>query len=152
MAEDNKELAPRHISIQKIYTKDLSFESPNTPVVFSENWQPETQLNLKSSHREVADGTHEVVLTITVEAKKEDKTLFLIELQQAGLFTLGGIEEKEEMGQVLGSFCPNILYPYAREAIASIVQRGGFPEFLLQPIDFDSLYRQTQEPQTSAAS
>lgn len=151
MAEDTS-IVQKHISIQKIYTKDLSFESPNSPAVFSEAWKPETQLNLKSSHREVADGTHEVVLTITVEAKQEDKSVFLVELQQAGVFTLAGIDNDEEKAQALGSFCPNILYPYARESIASLVQRGGFPEFLLQPIDFDSLYQQTREQQTGAAS
>ncbi len=152
MADENTNIVPKHISIQKIYTKDLSFESPNSPVVFSEAWQPETQLNLKSSHREVADGTHEVVLTITVEAKKEDKSVFLVELQQAGVFTLAGIENEDDKAQALGSFCPNILYPYARESIASLVQRGGFPEFLLQPIDFDSLYQQTREQQPGVAS
>lgn len=144
MAEPDQ--SPKQIGIQKIYVKDLSFESPNTPAVFSEQWQPETQLSLKSSHREVGEGTHEVVLTITVEAKKGESSLFLIELQQAGVFTITGISD-EEQAQALGSFCPNILYPYAREGVSSLVQRGGFPEFLLQPIDFDALYRQTQQDQ-----
>ncbi len=141
----------KQISIQKIYSKDMSFESPNSPQVFSEEWSPETQLNLKSSHREVAEGVHEVVLTITVEAKKEEKSVFLIELQQAGLFTINGIEGNEKAA-ALGSFCPSILYPYARETISAAVQRGGFPEFILQPIDFDGLYAQSMKPQDQATN
>ena len=92
---------------------------------------------------------HEVVLMITVEAKAEDKTLFLVELQQAGLFEVVGYEG-EELGAVVGSFCPNMLFPYARESIASLIQKGGFPEFVLQPINFDALYLQTKQQQAAA--
>jgi preprotein translocase subunit SecB len=139
---DNKQ-----IGISKIYVKDFSFESPKAPDVFrSAEWSPQTDLNLRSSHKPVEgdDKLHEVVLTITVEAKHEDQTMFLAEVQQAGLFQIDGYEE-EEFKAIVGSFCPNILFPYAREAIASTVQRGGFPEFVLQPINFDALYLQSRQ-------
>ncbi len=151
MAEQQK--ADKQISIQKIYVKDFSFESPNSPTVFTAGeWSPKTNLNLRSSHSQVEKDQSEVVLSITVEAKHEDKTLFLIELHQAGLFQISGYEE-QEFGVVVGSFCPNILFPYAREAISGLISRGGFPEFLLQPINFDALYAQSQQQrQTEAGS
>lgn len=134
----------KQIAIQKLYVKDLSFESPNSPKVFtSSEWQPKTNLNLRSSHGVAADNTHEVVLTITVEAKHEETTLFLVEIQQAGLFVISGYS-KEEVETILGSFCPGTLFPYAREAIATLVSRGGFPEFILQPINFDALFAESK--------
>lgn len=140
MAEN--EQPEKQLAIQKVYVKDFSFESPNTPQVFSTaDWSPKTDLNLRSSHTVAADNSHEVVLTITVEAKEEDKTFFLVELHQAGLFHISGYSE-DEFKALVGSFCPNILFPYAREAIASIIAKGGFPEFILQPINFDALYAQ----------
>lgn len=143
MAE--QEQTDKQIGIQKIYIKDFSFESPRTPELFSKtDWAPTTNLNLRSTHSEAVDSNHEVVLTITVETKHEDQTLFLVELHQAGLFHISGYS-KEELEPLIGSFCPSILYPYAREAIASIVSKGGFPEFLLQPINFDALYAQSRE-------
>ena len=141
-SNDNKQ-----IGISKIYVKDFSFESPKAPDVFrSAEWSPHTDLNLRSSHKPVEgeDALHEVVLTITVEAKHEEQVLFLAEVQQAGLFQIDGYDE-EEFKAIVGSFCPNILFPYAREAIASTVQRGGFPEFVLQPINFDALYLQSRQ-------
>ena len=97
------------------------------------DWKPQTTLNLRSSHNDDEGDAHEIVLTLTVEAKDEDKTCFLIELQQAGLFEISGYDE-QEFKAIVGSFCPNILFPYARESIASLIQKGGFPEFVLQPI------------------
>lgn len=142
MAE--KQNTEKQITIQKIYLKDFSFESPNTPSVFtSGKWTPNTNLNLRSSHTPCGDDHTEVVLSLTVEAKHEDKTLFLVELQQAGLFHISGYDEKE-FGVIVGSFCPNILFPYARESISAAISKGGFPEFVLQPINFDSLYAQGQ--------
>ena len=153
MAEQENKPADRKISIQKIYLKDFSFESPQTPQVFTQGkWEPKTNLNLRSTHSAGQDGHHEVVLTITVETKHDDKTVFLIELQQAGLFQITGYND-EEFSAVVGSFCPNVLFPYARESIASIVAKGGFPELLLQPINFDALYAQSRaEAQKQAAA
>ncbi|MGI9225665.1 MAG: protein-export chaperone SecB [Woeseiaceae bacterium] len=152
MAE--QENTEKRLSVVKIYTKDASFESPQSPDIFNtQEWSPNTNLNLRSSHTPVNDSLHEVVLTITVDAKtKEDeKTIFLIELQQAGLFEIGGYE-KEEMGAIIGSFCPSVLFPYARESIASTIQKGGFPEFVLQPINFDALYQQSMQQQVEGAA
>jgi preprotein translocase subunit SecB len=151
MAEQ-EQATNRQLAISKIYVKDFSFESPQAPLVFkSGEWKPKTNLNLRSAHTHVEEDIHEVVLTITVEAKDEDKTLFLVELQQAGLFDIAGYEG-DEFSAVVGTFCPNLLFPYAREAIASIIQRGGFPEFVLQPINFDALYMQSKQQQAQAAA
>ena len=147
MAEETNPDAGKQIGISKIYVKDFSFESPKAPDVFrSGEWSPHTDLNLRSSHTAVEgdEKLHEVVLTITVEAKQDETTMFLAEVQQAGLFQVDGYDE-EEFKAIVGSFCPNILFPYAREAIASAVQRGGFPEFVLQPINFDALYLQSRQ-------
>ena len=142
MADNEQQPADRQIGIQKIYVKDFSFESPKTPQVFGQSdWNPKTDLNLRSSHTSIADDHHEVVLTITIEAKQNEETVFLVELQQAGLFNIAGYSD-EEFKAIVGSFCPNILYPYAREAISGVVAKGGFPEFILQPINFDALYAQ----------
>ena len=137
--------AQQQFVTQRIYTKDISFESPMTPNVFRQEWKPavNVDLNTKSSRFD-EEGNHEVVLTITVETKHEDTVLFLVELHQAGLFLIKGYPD-QELEAVIGSFCPSVLYPYAREAIASIVSKGGFPEFLLQPINFDALYAQSKE-------
>ena len=142
MAENEQQAPEKQLAIQKIYIKDFSFESPNTPQVFSRaDWSPKTDLNLRSSHSAGTEDNHEIVLSITIEAKEDDKTIFLVELQQAGLFNITGYTE-EEFKAIVGSFCPNILFPYAREAIAGIISKGGFPEFILQPINFDALYAQ----------
>lgn len=148
MAEE--QAAEKRLTIGKIYLKDFSFESPQSPTIFRQSdWSPQTDLNLRSSHTALDDDHHEVILTITVEAKADDKTIFLIELQQAGLFDIAGYEG-EELGAIIGSFCPNILFPYARESIASLIQKGGFPEFVLQPINFDALYLQSKQQQAVA--
>jgi preprotein translocase subunit SecB len=143
MAEQNK--TEKQITIQKIYLKDFSFESPNSPTIFtsSDGWNPKTNLNLRSTHTKCDDDQSEIVLTVTIEAKQEDKTLFLVELAQAGLFLLSGYS-KEELDAIVSSFCPNILFPYARESVSAIITKGGFPEFLLQPINFDALYAQSR--------
>ena len=151
MAEQ-EQATEKTLAISKIYVKDFSFESPQTPDVFKAGeWKPKTDLNLRSSHSSVEDNIHEVVLTITIEAKDEDNTLFLVELQQAGLFEIAG-SEGEEFSAIVGTFCPNLLFPYAREAIAGIIQKGGFPEFVLQPINFDALYMQSKQQQAQAAA
>ena len=155
MAEQDQQSNEKRLGIVKMYVKDFSFESPQAPGVFNmQEWNPSTNLNMRSSHTAINESLHEVVLTITIDAKEQDdeKTLFLIELQQAGLFEITGYDE-QEMGALIGSFCPNVLFPYARESIASIVQKGGFPEFVLQPINFDALYQQSlqQQSQDTAA-
>ena len=140
MASEEQKPAEKQIAIQKVYTKDFSFESPRSPEIFQKtDWAPKTNLNLRSAHTTPAENIHEIVLTLTIEAKDDEDTVFLIELQQAGLFHISGYGV-EELKAVVGSFCPNILFPYARETIANAISKGGFPEFILQPINFDALY------------
>jgi len=134
----------KQLILQKIYIKDMSFESPKAPAVFNTQVAPQTQLNMRSSAREVGPDTQEVTLTLTVEAKDQDSTLFLVEIAQAGIFTLQGYNEQER-AMLMGSYCPSTLYPYAREAISDIVVKGGFPQLLLQPINFDALYMQAMQ-------
>lgn len=149
---DNRAQGDRTLMLQKIYVKDLSFESPKAPEIFTTNTSPQTQLNLRYANRDLGQDNIEVTLTITVEAKDKDTTLFLVELSQAGIFLLRGYNA-EERAVIVGSFCPNTLYPFAREAIADLVQRGGFPQLLLQPINFDALYQQAlQERQKQATA
>ncbi len=154
MAEQEAQTPEKHVSVAKIYVKDFSFESPQAPNIFNaKEWAPSTNLNIRSSHSPISDSLHEVVLTITVDAreKETEKTIFLVELQQAGVFDIGGYE-KEEMAVLIGSFCPGVLYPYARETIAGVIQKGGFPEFVLQPINFDALYQQSLQQQQAEAA
>jgi preprotein translocase subunit SecB len=139
----------RQLFLQKIYLKDFSFESPKAPGIFNSNVSPQTQLNMRSSAREVGVDTHEITLTLTVEAKDREETLFLVEVAQAGIFTMQGYSE-EERAMLVGSYCPATLYPYAREAISDVVVKGGFPQLLLQPINFDALYAQAVEQQRAA--
>jgi preprotein translocase subunit SecB len=134
----------QQLMLQKIYVKDLSFESPKAPMVFTTNVEPQTQVNIRSGSVDVAPNTQEVTLTLTIEAKDKDSTLFLAEVAQAGIFFMQGYTP-EERAAILGSFCPSTLYPFAREAIADLVARGGFPQLLLQPINFDALYQQAAQ-------
>jgi len=131
----------KEFGIQKIYIKDVSFETPNSPEIFREQWQPDINLQLNNNTKAIEENIHEVVLTLTVTAKIGEKTAFLIEVQQAGIFNIKGYTE-QEMGAMAGAYCPNILFPYARETISDLVTRGGFPQLLLAPINFDALYQQ----------
>jgi len=139
--EQAQNAGDKQFAIQKIYVKDVSFETPNSPDIFTKEWKPEINLNLTSDAKAVADNVYEVVVSATVTAKLGDQTAYLCEVQQAGIFTLAGFSE-EETRPMLGAFCPNILYPYAREAVSSLVRRGGFPQLELAPINFDALYAQ----------
>jgi len=141
MAEQPTPAPQKQLLLQKIYVKDLSFESPKAPMVFTQNVSPQTQLNVRSSAQQVAPDTQEVTLTITVEAKDKDATLFLAEVAQAGIFVIQGYSA-EELQVLLGSFCPNTLYPFAREVISDLVTKGGFPQLLLQPLNFDAIFAQ----------
>ena len=135
--------------LQQLYVKDVSFEAPNSPQIFqSGSIEPETELNLRNSHSSLGDDLYEVVLHISVHAKKEDKTIFLAEIDQAGLFLAKGYEQGQ-ISMLLGTQCPATLFPFAREAISSLVTKGGFPPLLLQPINFDALYAQAQEQQNA---
>ena len=140
----------QRFEIQRIYTKDLSFEAPNTPQAFLEkDWQPEISIDLNISHTETDKSVYEVVLAVTATAKAKHKVAFLAEVKQAGIFAITGFDEAQ-VKHMLGAFCPNVLFPYAREAISDLVTRGSFPQLLLAPINFDALYQQQQEAAKNA--
>ncbi|MCG6939059.1 MAG: protein-export chaperone SecB [Gammaproteobacteria bacterium] len=147
MSEENQQFA-----IQKTYLKDVSFESPNSPQSFTgEGWRPEINVQLNSSNHSIAQDTYEVVLDITVTAKHKEKTAFLVELKQAGIFTIAGFAEENLRG-MLGAYCPETLFPFAREAISELIAKGGFPQLLLQPVNFNAIYTQQLEQQAAAQS
>ena len=140
-------------NIQRVYTKDISFEAPNAPAVFQQDWQPEVKMDLDTGSTKLADDVYEIVLRVTVTATLGEETAFLCEVQQAGIFTIGGLEGTQ-LAHCLGAYCPNVLFPYARECIASLVGRGTFPQLNLAPVNFDALfmsYLQQQEEQKTAA-
>ena len=126
-------------AIQRVYVKDLSFEAPNTPAVFKSEWKPEIDVDLNTQANPLEDGVYEVELRITITAKLQDKTAYVAEVKQGGIFTLEGFPA-EQIKPMLGSYCPNILFPYAREVLADLINRGSFPQVNLAPINFDALY------------
>ena len=140
-------------TIQKIYVKDVSFEVPGAPQIFNEPGQPQLELNLNQKVARAADTVFEVVLGITLTCKVNDKTVYLAEVEQAGLFGLAGFDERT-LDMMLGTYCPNVLFPYARQAIGELIAQGGFPPFYLQPINFEQLYaeglRRRAEAQANA--
>ncbi len=148
--QENKQPA---FALQRLYIKDSSFESPSSPVVFTKTWKPKIQVDLNTRSQAVAEKNFEVTLTVTVTAKLEDgdDTAFLVEVQQGGLFLVDGIEG-EQLRQLLGIACPNMLFPYLREAVDSLVVKGGFPALALQPVNFEALYRQAQQEAAQKAS
>ncbi|OGV38738.1 MAG: protein-export chaperone SecB [Legionellales bacterium RIFCSPHIGHO2_12_FULL_42_9] len=127
--------------IQRIYMKDSSFEAPNTPSIFQQEWQPELSLELNFDHKELEPTVYEVVLTVTATVKNKETFAFLAEVKQAGVFSINGVP-KEQLDHLLGSFCPSVLFPYARTVITSHVIQGSFPQLVLAPINFDALYLQ----------
>ncbi|HSN01711.1 MAG TPA: protein-export chaperone SecB [Rudaea sp.] len=142
MADENTQAATAagaQLSLQKVYIKDASFEVPGAPHIFQEQGQPQVQLNLQQQVGTLGENVYEVVLTVTVTCKLADKTAYLAEVQQAGVFGVAGFEPSNR-DMVLATFCPNVLFPYARTAVSNLIQDGGFPPFLLQPINFEALY------------
>lgn len=132
-------------ALQRIYVKDLSFESPRSPNAFKNQWKPQINLELNSSNSLIEDKLYEVVLSLTITARNEDEeVIFLIEVQQAGIFHIQGLAEGP-LQQTLGSFCPNVLFPYARETIDSVVGKGSFPPLMLAPVNFDAIYAETMK-------
>jgi len=158
MADEQNEVAASteqqqaQFQLQKLYTKDVSFEIPNAPQVFQEDGQVEIKMNLAQKVETLAENIHEVVLTITVTASLGEKTAYLVEVQQAGIFSIVGLDEQSQHAAI-NTLCPHTLFPYARRVITDLVAEGGFPPLVLQPINFDQIYAQRlQEAQTQAAS
>lgn len=136
------EQVQQQFAMQRIYTKDVSFESPATPDIFKKQWQPAINVDLNTKSDKIDDsGNFEVVLSVTITAKVDDETAFLVEVQQGGIFLISGIEG-DDLRRVLGTAAPNILFPYARETIDNLCVKGGFPPIMLAPVNFDALYQQ----------
>jgi preprotein translocase subunit SecB len=132
----------KHFTIQKIHVKDVSLETPNSPAIFTEAWDdPKVEINLSSNAQSLQKDLFEVSLTVTVTVTVKKKTAYLVEVCQAGIFSVSGLTESE-MGPMLGSYCPNLLFPYAREVVADLIGKGGFPPMHLAPVNFDALYAQ----------
>ena len=150
-----KDFAPSppqgEFTIKKIYTKDVSFETPNSPGMFDVEWKPNATVNLRTEVRQIAAGEYDIILAITATVTIDGKTAFLAEVQQAGIFTITGLTT-EELAPVLGAYCPGVLYPYAREMVSELVVRGGFPPFLLSPVNFDALYEHKRAELKAAES
>ena len=146
MAEEQANQPEQQFEIQRIYLKDLSFESPNAPEVFTREFNPSVGVELNTAHRTLSEGIYEVELNITVTVKSNDEVAYLIEVKEAGIFTAVGYPD-EQLAHLLASYCPNIIYPFARELISEMAVRGGFPQQLLAPINFDALYAQHLQEQ-----
>jgi len=139
--EANSEEAQQQFIIQKIYCKDISFETPNSPQMFTEKWEPKLKVDLHTAVNPLAEHVFEVILSVTVTVEVGKKTAFLAEVEQAGIFNITGFE-KAQLDAMLGSYSPNILFPYVREVISELVNKGGFPQLILQPVNFDAVYAQ----------
>tara|TARA_R110000737_G_scaffold112830_5_gene145992 strand:- start:844 stop:1347 length:504 start_codon:yes stop_codon:yes gene_type:complete len=149
-AEATTEQQAPQFAIQRVYTKDISFETPNSPGIFQKEWQPEVQLDIDTKSTKLADDTYEVTLSLTVTAKVEDQTAFLAEVQQAGIFTIGNLPEAQ-LAHTIGAFCPTTLFPYAREAVANLVSRGSFPQINLAPVNFEALFANYMQQRAAQA-
>ena len=144
MADNENSNSERQFAIQRIYTKDVSFESPNAPDIFRGEWKPSNELNLNTKVNRLADNAYEVVLSVTVTTSVGDKTAFIVEVHQGGIFTLSGFSD-QELGPMLGAYCPNMLFAYAREVVSDLVTKGSFPQLVLQHVSFEALYAQHQQ-------
>lgn len=138
------------VRLERMYLKDASLESPNSPQIFLEKWQPEIELQVNTRSENVAENRYEVIVTVTVTAKLEDKTAFIAEVQQAGLFYMEGLPDSV-IHRAIGTFCPSTLFPYVRETVDSLSVRGGFPALHLVPINFEAAYEEALK-QASAES
>lgn len=147
----NPEQPIRQLALQRIYLKDLSFEAPHAPQVFREEWRPDNALNLGTAVKQLDAETYEVVLTVTLTCKIGNSTAFLVEVQQAGIFSFQGFSQ-HELAPLLGAYCPNTLFPYVREVISDLVAKGSFPGMLLQPVNFDALFMQRQQELAAQAA
>ena len=146
------EAGERRLQLHKIYLKDASFESPAAPGIFSESadMQPQVGLQLNTETQLVGGSVYDVTLAVTVTGEAGERTIFLAEVKQAGLFELAGYGD-EERDQLLGTYCPSVLFPFAREVISELVRKGGMPQLVLQPINFDALYARYRKQQQSGA-
>jgi preprotein translocase subunit SecB len=146
--DGNAQAQGPQFALQRIYLKDCSFESPRSPAVFQSQWQPKINFDIKTRTNKIQDDVYEVVLVLTAEAQLEEQAAFLVEVHQAGIFTVKDFQDPQ-LEQLLATVCPNILFPYAREAIDNLVTKGSFPALMISPINFDALYAQQKAQQAS---
>lgn len=146
-----EQATPSQFVLQKIYVKDASFEAPNAPQVFNEEGQPSLQLNLAQKVGTIAEGVYEVVLTVTLTCTLAGKTAYLAEVAQAGIFGVTGFDQRN-LEAILATYCPNVLFPYARQAVSELIVNGGFPPYYLQPINFEQLYAEQMRRRAQAGS
>ena len=139
-AVSDEDTAPQ-FSLQRIYVRDLSFEAPKRPAIFRQQWEPSVALDLNTRQKPLEGDFFEVVLTLSVTVKNAEEVAFIAEVQQAGIFLIKNLDQAS-MSHTLGAFCPNLLFPYARETLDSLVVRGSFPALMLAPVNFDALYAQ----------
>lgn len=144
--------------VHNIYVKDISFEAPNSPQVFKLEWDPKLEFNIEMGRTPLEDNLYEVTMsiTVTVSVAAENKKAFLVEIKQAGIFLLQGVEDAQQVDYILSTTAPTILFPYAREAISSLVMKGGFPQLIIPPMNFEAMYQQhlaqlQQQPETEMA-
>ncbi len=142
-AQEGKEV---QVAVQRLYLKDLSFESPQSPDVFRKPFNPQVKMDLNTRHRDLGEDLHEVVLSVTITVSGEEKPFFLCEVQQGGVFLVSGLDGARKE-RVLATFCPEVLFPYVRETIDSLAVRGSFPPLMLAPVNFEALYAQTEHQQ-----
>lgn len=137
--------------VERIYVKDVSFEAPHSPGLFLEKWQPDVHLDIQMKSQALQQGTHEVELSLTLEVKKDEQAVIMVEIKQAGIFTVEGFPEAQAK-PIIGVHCPTILYPYAQQLCAQLVQQGGYPPLYLAPINFEAMYQQQQQADADAAA
>lgn len=143
---------PRQVSLQRIFCKDASLEVPLGPEIFKREWKPEISVQVNTNVNKLESDIYHVTLILTVTAKLAQETAYLVEAHEGGIFQLSGFTDQTELGAVLGAYCPSVIFPFARETISNLTQRGGFPPLLLQPINFDFLYAQHVERSEAQAA
>ncbi len=143
---EGSEAASGQFGLQKIYVKDISFEIPNSPMIFQQEWVPTVNMDIANSATKIGENLFEALLSVTVTVTSEEKTMYLIEAKQAGIFHIAGIAT-DAVNKMLATTCPNILFPFVREIVADLVTRGGFPQLLLAPVNFEALYLQKMQQQ-----
>jgi len=151
MAEEAGTPKQPTFAIQRIYLKDISFESPASPDVFKTEWKPQVNMDLNTQNKQIADNLWEVVLTLSITAKVDEKPAFMVEIQQGGIFLIKGLNPQQQ-AHTLGAFCPNLLFPYARETIDNMVVKGSFPALMLQPVNFDAIFAEANKRQQEQAA
>ncbi len=155
--EDNKPAAADanvvtgQFAVQKVYVKDISFEAPHAPEIFQDQWEPQVNMELSNDSKKIKDTIHDVTLGVTLTVTANEKTIYLAEVKQAGIFLIDGFPD-EAVKRILMTACPNMLFPFARELVADMVARGGFPQLLLAPVNFDALYMQRMQEQEANAN